>query len=131
MVPEMYHCHGGPGPNNFGTFAVQPAQTDALHDATTALEQWAENGIAPDQFIATKFTNDDPTQPALRTMPVCPFPAQARSTGSATLKDAANWTCAKRENQVLRVGLDGYEAGVQAPLFTGWPVTGSPGQDEH
>ncbi len=131
MVPEMYHCHGGPGPNNFGTFAVQPAQTDALHDATTALEQWAENGIAPDQFIATKFTNDDPTQPALRTMPVCPFPAQAQYTGSGDVKDAANWTCAKRDRSLLRVGLDGYEAGVQAPLFTGWPVTGSPGQDDH
>ena len=31
----------------------------------------------PGQMLATKYTNDDRTQPVLRTMPLCSFPTQA------------------------------------------------------
>jgi feruloyl esterase len=40
MVPGMYHCLGGPGPNVF--------------DALTPLVNWVENGVAPETIIATK-----------------------------------------------------------------------------
>jgi len=51
--PGVYHCNRGPGPNFF--------------DALATLEQWVERGRAPDQMVATKYANDDSTQPALRT----------------------------------------------------------------
>ena len=40
MVPGMYHCEGGPGPDVF--------------DELTALERWVEKGEAPEQIIAYK-----------------------------------------------------------------------------
>jgi len=47
MVPGMYHCNRGPGPNFF--------------DALATLEQWVERGRAPDQMVATNYANDDST----------------------------------------------------------------------
>ena len=46
MVPGMYHCSGGPGPNVF--------------DALTPLVTWVERGTAPETIVATKFVNDTP-----------------------------------------------------------------------
>lgn len=43
MVPGMQHCSGGPGADQF--------------DALTALEQWVEQGQAPDRITASKVTN--------------------------------------------------------------------------
>jgi len=40
MVPGMGHCRGGPGPDQF--------------DALSALEAWVEDGVAPDQIVASK-----------------------------------------------------------------------------
>jgi feruloyl esterase len=130
MVPGMYHCSGGPGPNNFGQPQVLPRDTDPLHDATRALEQWVEDGIAPRMFIATKFTNDDLTQAPIRTMPLCPFPAQARYLGSGDVNDAANWQCPSNDRSQLEIGLDGRQAGLRAPLFTGERSRGHHGFDQ-
>jgi len=98
MVPGMYHCGGGPGPNRF--------------DTLSALESWVEQGTAPEGILATKYTNDDPTQPVLRTMPLCQFPEQAQYKGSGDVNDAANWQCTPNR-QMLRVGLDGFIGGLQ------------------
>jgi feruloyl esterase len=92
MVPGMFHCQGGPGPNTF--------------DTLTALEQWVEHGIAPESIVATKYTNDDPTMPPLRTMPLCKFPEQAQYSGSGDVNSAANWSCTANKD-LLQVGLDG------------------------
>ena len=56
MVPGMLHCAGGPGPNVF--------------DALGALEQWVEQGIAPDYLVASGGT-------PYRTRPLCPYPQVA------------------------------------------------------
>ncbi len=90
LVPGMQHCSGGPGANTFGQGAPL---ADADHDVIKALEAWVEQGKAPDQIIATKYTNDDPTQPALFTRPLCPYPALARWNGTGDSTDAANWSC--------------------------------------
>jgi len=37
-------------------------------------EQWVEKGVALEGIVATKYTDDDLTQAALRTMPLCSFP---------------------------------------------------------
>ena len=43
MAPGMAHCGGGEGPNTF--------------DMVTALEQWVEQGKAPDQILASHSTD--------------------------------------------------------------------------
>jgi feruloyl esterase len=90
LVPGMQHCSGGPGANTFGQ-GVPLA--DSAHDVIKAVEDWVEQGKAPDQIIATKYTNDDPTQPALFSRPLCPYPALARWNGTGNASDAANWSC--------------------------------------
>jgi feruloyl esterase len=107
LVPGMHHCGGGPGPNTF--------------DTLTALENWVEHGIGPDAIIATKFTNDNPANGVSRTMPLCKFPEQAHFLGdpnTATAKqinDAANWACSPHDQSLLRVGLNGRQAGLGTP----------------
>jgi feruloyl esterase len=82
MVPGMYHCSGGPGPNVF--------------DALTPLVTWVEEGKAPDTITAAKFVNDTP--PAVEmTRPLCVFPKVAKYNGSGATSDAANFTCVADE----------------------------------
>jgi feruloyl esterase len=90
LVPGMQHCSGGPGANTFGQGAPL---ADSDHDVIKALEAWVEQGKAPAQIIATKYTNDDPTQPALFTRPLCPYPTMAAWNGTGDASDAANWSC--------------------------------------
>lgn len=92
MVPGMQHCGGGPGPNSFGSF-VTSSPADAQHDMSVALERWVEQGIAPDQIIATKRQGIDPKGAATRTRPLCPYPQVARYKGSGSTDDAANFVC--------------------------------------
>jgi feruloyl esterase len=92
MAPGMYHCNQGPGPNFF--------------DALGALERWVEKGVAPEGIVATKYTNDERTQPALRTMPLCSFPTQARYSVRRDVNSATNWSCMPNED-LVQVGPDG------------------------
>jgi feruloyl esterase len=75
MVPGMGHCQGGPGPNSI--------------DGLTSLEQWREQGKAPDKIIASHQTKGvvDATRP------LCPQPQVAIYKGSGETNDAANFTC--------------------------------------
>jgi len=79
MVPGMWHCSGGPGPNTF--------------DALSALEQWVEKGIPTDKIIATKYTNDNPSKDVVMTRPLCPYPKKAVYIGHGSTNDAANFIC--------------------------------------
>ena len=76
MVPGMGHCRGGPGPDRF--------------DALTALEQWVEQGVAPERIIASK-VNDE--EEVLRTRPLCAYPKVAEWSGEGSTDHAANFTC--------------------------------------
>ena len=96
MVPGMQHCIGGPGPNTF--------------DTLTPIEQWVEQGVAPDSIVAAHFVNDDPTQPVDRTMPLCPYPTQATYDGTGPLSSAASWSCTPNQ-KLLQVGPNGAQAG--------------------
>jgi hypothetical protein len=92
MVPGMQHCGGGPGPNSFGAF-VTSAQSDPQHDMSLAIERWVEQGVAPDQIIATKRQGPDQKSPVIRARPLCPYPQVARYKGSGSTDDAANFAC--------------------------------------
>jgi feruloyl esterase len=82
MVPGMYHCSGGPGPNVF--------------DALTPLVTWAETGVAPETIVATKFVNDTP--PAVEmNRPLCVYPKVAKYNGGGSTSVATNFTCVTDE----------------------------------
>jgi len=75
MVPGMYHCNGGPGPNTF--------------DAVRALEDWVERGAPPDRIVASHSTNGTVD----RTRPLCPYPQEAQWKGSGSMDQAENFVC--------------------------------------
>jgi feruloyl esterase len=75
MVPGMFHCRGGVGPERL--------------DGLTALINWVENGTAPATITATQVADGKP----VRTRPLCPYPQVARYTGSGSNDDAANFAC--------------------------------------
>jgi feruloyl esterase len=96
LAPGMGHCRGGVGPNAFGAEThpqipgIPPYQPE--YDALAALEQWVEKGIPPQQIIATKFVNDDPTQGIQTQRPLCPYPEVAGYMGGNT-NQAENFMC--------------------------------------
>jgi feruloyl esterase len=75
MAPGMGHCSGGAGPNTF--------------DMLTALEQWVEQGRAPDRIIASHATKGIVD----RTRPLCPYPQVATYAGAGSVDDAASFAC--------------------------------------
>ncbi len=75
MAPGMAHCVGGGGPDTF--------------DMVTALEQWVEQGKAPDQIIASHSTRGVVD----RTRPLCPYPQVATYKGSGSAEEAASFVC--------------------------------------
>jgi feruloyl esterase len=70
LVPGMFHCGGGPGPNQFDSFG--------------ALRDWVEKGTKPDVLQAKKGN---------RTRPLCVYPQVARYSGSGSIDDAASFRC--------------------------------------
>jgi feruloyl esterase len=75
MAPGMGHCGGGEGPNAF--------------DVISALDRWVEQGIAPDEIIASHSTNGVVD----RTRPLCPYPSKATYQGTGSMDDAKNFAC--------------------------------------
>lgn len=77
MIPGMEHCGKGPGPDDF--------------DKLTVIEQWVEDGKAPDAIVASHKGDSEVDM----TRPLCPYPQEAKWTGSGSTNDAANFVCAK------------------------------------
>jgi hypothetical protein len=97
MVPGMFHCEGGPGPNVF--------------DTLSALEDWVENGVAPDAVVATGgVQHDQHGNP--RSMPLCKFPEMASYDGKGDIFDAVNWSCSPNDQRLLKIGPNGFRAGL-------------------
>jgi len=88
MVPGMYHCRGGPGPNSFGN-AGDPPVLDAQHDVLMALEQWVEREAAPERIIASNVKAGR----VERSRPLCPYPKVARYKGTGSIDEAGNFSC--------------------------------------
>ena len=110
-VPNMDHCTGGATTDNFHMLAP--------------LTAWVENGTAPGpinatgtnfnaatyQVVGNYVTDTFVNAPTTRSRPLCPYPQQARFTGSRTvvqgvpvavnpadLGQAANYTCVQPPN---------------------------------
>jgi feruloyl esterase len=95
LVPGMLHCDGGPGVVDFGQGAAA-IRGDAQHDVFTALERWVEAGTGlgtgPGTLTASECMEDDETKAAVRTRPVCVYPAVARYV-KGDPKDASSFSC--------------------------------------
>ena len=79
LLPNVGHCGGGAagGPNTW--------------DPLTALEQWVEHGVAPEQIVASRVNAGT----LVRTRPICAYPNRARYVGSGSIDDASNFVCKK------------------------------------
>jgi feruloyl esterase len=105
MVPGMHHSFLGAGANFFGQVDLSrfggrsedSAPLDPQHNIFTALEDWVEQGTAPDEIIATKYVNDlDHSQGVKMTRPLCPYPRFVKYKGSGDTNDAANFICVEK-----------------------------------
>lgn len=76
MVPGMFHCRGGLAPEEI--------------DAMSAVIDWVEAGVAPDQLRASSANNPDGASQLL-----CPYPQTVQYSRSGDPMDAANWNCAE------------------------------------
>ena len=68
MMPGMFHCRGGAGPDRF--------------DAMTAIIEWTEKDLSPQELATWRIVDGKPT--AAR--PACRYPAEAQRTNG-------DWTC--------------------------------------
>ncbi len=97
MVPGIGHCGVGGGLNGFDSSAfgeVQPPALDPEHDIFTALSHWVEDGVAPDQVIATKYVGGDASKGIEMQRPLCPYPQRAWYKGEGDTNAAASFVCA-------------------------------------
>jgi feruloyl esterase len=75
MMPGVFHCGGGVGPD----------QADTL----TPLAAWVEKGVAPERIVASRRLGDA----VVRTRPLCPYPLVARYKGNGSIDEAASFVC--------------------------------------
>jgi feruloyl esterase len=75
MVPGMAHCGGGDGTSTF--------------DMVAAVDTWVETKAAPATIPASRVVDGR----AVRTRPLCAYPAVATYKGSGSTDDAANFVC--------------------------------------
>jgi feruloyl esterase len=73
MATGVYHCRGGPGPDQF--------------DLLAAVSDWVENGRAPERIVATKAN-------APISRPMCVWPALPRYKGAGDPDSEASFACA-------------------------------------
>jgi feruloyl esterase len=98
LMPGVKHCGDGPGPDSIGQWGL-PAmkESDASHNVIHALEDWVEDGKAPEAITATKYAEDADHHPdphkIVMTRPICPYPQQAHYKGTGSIKDAASFVC--------------------------------------
>lgn len=79
-LPGVNHCGGGPGADTI--------------DLLTPISNWVENGIPPQNLIASKLN----TAGAVTfTRPLCPFPRWAKYT-SGNANSASSFTCTKPDD---------------------------------
>ncbi|AHE55190.1 tannase/feruloyl esterase family alpha/beta hydrolase [Sphingomonas sanxanigenens] len=89
MVPGMYHCRGGPGPDAFGASGQPTWPNDPGRDMLWALIRWVERGQAPQQITAAKRIDGKD----VLTRKLCPYPQAARYQGKGAAADAGSYRC--------------------------------------
>ncbi|ORY14570.1 feruloyl esterase B precursor [Clohesyomyces aquaticus] len=107
MVPGMGHCGGSHVSFNASWYFAGSSQapllgldvhsvpgfSDAKHDVLLMLQAWVENGTAPENIIATKYTNETEHKTVLRQRPVCMYPKEAKYKGTGDIDQPDSWEC--------------------------------------
>jgi feruloyl esterase len=95
LVPGMRHCAGGVGPTSLGGGISVPGLEDPQRNWMSALERWVEEGVAPEEMVATEFEADRPPSPVTtkRTRPLCPYPQVAVYKGTGSPDSATSFRC--------------------------------------
>jgi feruloyl esterase len=98
LMPGVKHCAGGPGPDSIGQFGLPGLKdTSASKNVILALQDWVEQGKAPDAITATKYAELPNGYPDLHriemTRPLCPYPQQAHYKGKRSMKEASSFVC--------------------------------------
>ncbi len=86
LVPGVYHCSGGTGPNDIGP--VDAAAGPSLN-FLPAITSWVEGGAAPDNITASRIDNGATTF----TRPLCSYPKVPVYNGTGNPSDAASFSC--------------------------------------
>jgi feruloyl esterase len=85
LVPNMGHCSGNMATDSF--------------DMLTPMVNWIENGVAPEEIIASGSRFQATPGPytglsnATRSRPLCPYPKTLRYTGSGDISEASSYAC--------------------------------------
>ncbi len=79
-MPGVGHCSGGAGCDRFDMLGV--------------IDQWVENGKAPERIVATKTTGGK----VVSTHPLCAYPKIAKYKGTGSTDDAENFACIEGTN---------------------------------
>lgn len=105
LIPGLLHCRysigdapwyigGGGQPATLGpTVTSVPGFQDARHDVVLALMRWVEEGIAPEELVATKFVDDDVGKGVRRQRPICAYPGRAKWDGKGDPDMEESWKC--------------------------------------
>lgn len=80
LIPGMAHCGGGPGLNDCGQNLALQVPQDSQYDVMTAFIRWVEEGIAPDQFIATAYQGGAVSNGVRFQRPIYPYPKLPKYT---------------------------------------------------
>jgi hypothetical protein len=89
LVPNMGHCSGNMATDNF--------------DMLTPMVNWIENGVAPQEIIATGNRFPAVVGPytglgnTTRSRPLCPYPNTLRYRGSGDISQASSYACVAPE----------------------------------
>jgi hypothetical protein len=85
LFPGVGHCGSGDSPNDFGQW-LRPGDTPQ-NSLFSALEAWVENGIRPNDVIATKYAIDgDPRSRVVKRSRICPYPEVANCNKALRLE---------------------------------------------
>jgi len=85
LVPNMGHCSGNMATDSF--------------DMLTPMVNWIENGVAPEEIVATGSRFQATPGPytglgnATRSRPLCPFPKTLRYNGAGDISEASSYAC--------------------------------------
>ena len=85
LVPNMGHCSGNMATDSF--------------DMLTPMVNWIENGVAPDEIIASGNRFPATIGPytglsnTTRSRPLCPYPKTLRYSGSGDISQASSYAC--------------------------------------
>jgi hypothetical protein len=77
MMPGVFHCNGGVGPDRV--------------DTISPLVAWVERGVAPERLTAAQQVGEKVT----RTRPLCVYPQVARYRGQGRVDEAESFVCAE------------------------------------